>query len=198
MLQLLQTGFEPAKSKQRNLSPPPLTAWVLQCGEVSGPTKAYLYETDASFEFEFELQLELEHMSDMLFRPRVTAVKRTTEQYIDWFGAELYKDFCASLGIAEVDYWEWEAITRARGVDWWSHDLELEQINRLPPVEDYQMLVRDAHPAEASGPRRLYHYVTMRIKAEKLEGDQVKDMLLHELAGARDAEWYQGIVAHLG
>jgi len=138
-------------------------------------------------------------MANMLqLSPRLTPMlERTTPQYIEFWGAELYNDFCGSLGLEPMGYWAWEAATREQGVDWWCRDLKLEQIKSIPPVDDYCMLVRTAHPSEASGPLRLYHYVAMRIQAGKLSTEQLLETLWHELGGELDAEWYSGIVAHL-
>ena len=133
----------------------------------------------------------------VVLKPRLTVpLELTTEQYIDFWGAELYNDYCTALGLEPMEYWAWEAATRERGIDWWHKCLELHMIKCLPPLDEYCMLLRDSHPHEASGPRRYYHYAAHRIAQEKMTATQAHAMLWHDLGGQHDREWYQGAVAH--
>ena len=121
-------------------------------------------------------------------RPRVATIARDVTDYIDYWGAELYKDFCDDLGLTPMEYWTWEARTRERGVDWWYHDLKLDDIMRLPPVDDYRMYVRTAHPREADGPERLTYYVAKR--ACGMSAEELHTLLWSDLGGNTDRAWY--------
>jgi len=118
------------------------------------------------------------------------------DEYIEHWGAELYNDFCAALGIAPLGYWTWLAHTRTHGVDWWQHDLDLEQVKAFPPAEEYRMCVRAAHPHEADGPRRLAHYAAKRSVG--MSAEQVHNMLWHELGGMHDISWYTSTCLAIG
>ena len=130
-------------------------------------------------------------------KPRLTApLEQTTEQYIDFWGAELYKDYCAAFGLQPMEYWAWEAATRERGINWWQQCLHLDMIKCLPPLDDYCMLLRDSHPVEVSGPRRYYHYAAHRMQEAKMTAKEAHEMLWHELGGQYDRDWYEAAVAH--
>jgi len=122
-------------------------------------------------------------------RPKLAVVPFDAEEYIDYWGAELYKEFCVALGLAPLGYWAWEEQTRERGVDWWHGDLELDDIKHFPDMQDYRMYVRTAHPHEADGPSRLKYYVVKR--AHGMQPEQVHDMLWNELGGKSDRPWYE-------
>ena len=137
-------------------------------------------------------------MMRIALKPRLTApLAQTTEQYIDFWGAELYNDYCSALGLTPMIYRDWEAATRERGVDWWHKCLELSMIKQLPPLDDYCMLLRTSHPDEVKGPRRFYFYAQTRIQMDKMTTEQAHEMLWNELGGHADPAWYEGVVAHL-
>ena len=121
-------------------------------------------------------------------RPCLAADAMSVDQYLEYWGAELYHGFCRDLGIVPMEYWAWVDRTRVKGVDWWHKDLELDDIKRWPAADDYCMLVRVAHPDEADGPQRLRHYASAR--AEGLSAEQIHDMMWNELGGSRDLTWY--------
>lgn len=131
----------------------------------------------------------------MMGRPRLMTVCMDVNEYIEYWGAELYNDFCAALGIVPMTYWTWAAHTRKHGVDWWQRDLALEDVKVFPPAEEYRMCVRAAHPQEADGPNRLRHYVAKRTVGMSVE--QGRFMLEHELGGMNDMEWLRNTLRYL-
>ena len=129
------------------------------------------------------------HTSAGIARPRVATIDRDADDYIDYWGTELYNDFCEDLGLTPMEYRTWVALTRERGVDWWYRNLELDDITRFPAVDDYRMYVRTAHPREADGPARLKHYVAKR--ASGMSAEQVHKLLWYDLGGNVDHAWYE-------
>jgi len=114
---------------------------------------------------------------------------------MEYWGMALYTDFCDALGIQPMEYWQWLAKTHLRGIDWWHRELQLEHIKEFPPLSDYRMLVRTAHPEEADGPHRLYHCAAAR--AATMSPRRVHEMLWDELGGSRDPMWYMGVKQHV-
>ena len=135
----------------------------------------------------------------IVLKPRLTSpLTQTTQQYIEFWGAELYNDFCSAFGLTPMGYWEWEAATRQRGIDWWHKCLDLSMIQKLPPLADYCMLVRASHPEETAGPTRYFYYAEKRKALNNMTSKQVHEMLWHEMGGQHDETWYNGAAAHLG
>ena len=130
----------------------------------------------------------------MTTRPGLKTPTMTVEGYIDYWGSEHYLDFCEDLGVKPMAYWPWVAVTKEKGVDWWLRELRLDQITRLPDVAHYRMLVREAHPDEADGPRRLAHYLKLRITKERLDRAQLRRIVSDELGGRADPSWMQSIL----
>ena len=130
-------------------------------------------------------------------RPCLRTPKLSVDEYIEFWGSEHYMDFCDELGVTPLPYWTWVARTKQKGVDWWLRELQLEQITRLPSVHDYRMLVRAAHPDEADGPRRLFHYVQLRAKKKRLSGLALRYLVLDELGGRGDPEWLEAVLKAL-
>ena len=59
------------------------------------------------------------------------------------------------------------------------------------------MLVRVAHPGEADGPRRLFHYVGLRAKKQRLQGRELRQLVESELDGLADPSWMTAVLAEL-
>jgi len=130
-------------------------------------------------------------------RPRLAAPILGVDEYLQYYGAEEYYDFCRILGIVPMDYWRFVGITRDQGVEWWYKRLRLRDIKLWPPADDYRMMVRRAHPDEADGPTRLYRYAVARAREHRMTPETCREMLWNELGGRRDHTWYVGAVNHV-
>lgn len=124
-------------------------------------------------------------------RPQLKATQTTVQEYIHLWGAEHYNDFCDALGLQRLDYWSWLSLTKAKGIDWWLSELELDQITRVPSADNYRMLVRKAAPSEADGPTRLTHFLRLRFSLERMTFEQYRDEICYTLGGLHDPQWMQ-------
>jgi len=129
-------------------------------------------------------------------RPRLCIPQPPADRYIAYYGDTQYIDFCVPLGIAPIPYWDWDAKTRKDGPYWWRRELRLEDIRLFADPDEYRERVRDAHPDEADGERRLFYYVAQVVVRSGMDANVVQEWVLHELGGDLDATWHRDVVAH--
>ena len=119
-------------------------------------------------------------MSD---RPTLAVPTMMPEGYIAYFGNLQYVEFCTVLGLPQLPYSEFVNRTVEQGPYWWEKSLVLGDIQILPPVEQYRLLLAHAHPKEFHGPERYFNYIKL------YKGDRRK--LLLELGGNPGTEWFE-------
>lgn len=129
-------------------------------------------------------------------RPRLRIPQPPADRYIAYYGDTQYIDFCDVLGISPLPYWDWDAKTRTEGPYWWRRELRLEQIKAFGDPDEYREQVRDTHPHEADGERRLFYYVTQVVVRSGMDADEVYAWVRSELGGDLDATWHRDVVAH--
>jgi hypothetical protein len=129
-------------------------------------------------------------------RPRLRIPQPPADRYITYYGDTQYQDFCGPLGIPPLPYWEWDAKTRTEGPYWWRRELQLEHVRVFGDPDEYRERVRDAHPDEADGERRLFYYVQQVVVRSGMDANAVQEWVMHELGGEYDTPWCRDVVAH--